>query len=83
MAVSSAGLRSKSDCSGKAQKNCTLNYTPVLSSEREQKITNKQLSKGNFKEKINWSRVLDECLTPRQTGRLTVGRKLTSTSTLI
>jgi hypothetical protein len=29
----------------------------------------------------NWSRVQDERLTPRQTGRLTVGCKLTSTST--
>jgi hypothetical protein len=31
--------------------------------------------------KKNWLQVLDGCLTPRQTGRLTVGRKLTSTST--
>jgi hypothetical protein len=29
----------------------------------------------------NWSKVPDGRLTPRQTGRLTVGRKLTSTST--
>jgi hypothetical protein len=32
--------------------------------------------------KKNWSRVPDRRLTPRQTGRLTVGRKLTSTSVL-
>jgi hypothetical protein len=31
--------------------------------------------------KKNWSSVPDGRLTPRQTGRLTVGRKLTSTST--
>jgi hypothetical protein len=37
--------------------------------------TNPQLSKNNKSEKgENWSRVPDECLTPRQTGRLTVGR---------
>jgi hypothetical protein len=32
------------------------------------------------KRKKNWSRVPDGRLTPKQTGRLTVGRKLTSTS---
>jgi hypothetical protein len=31
--------------------------------------------------KKNWSRVPDGCLTPRLTGRLTVGRNVTSTST--
>jgi hypothetical protein len=46
------------------------------------KITNTQMSEGNFKEKENWSKVTDGRLTPRQTGRLAVGRKLTSTSTL-
>jgi hypothetical protein len=51
MAVNSAGLRPKSDGSGKAQSNCTVNYRPVLSSERALKITNPQLSKENFKEK--------------------------------
>jgi hypothetical protein len=33
-AVSSAGLRPKSDCSGKAQKQLYSNYRPVLSSEK-------------------------------------------------
>jgi hypothetical protein len=40
MVVSSAGLRPKSDCSGKAQKQ-----------RGRHKITNTQLSKGHFKEK--------------------------------
>jgi hypothetical protein len=39
------------------------------------------MSEGNFKDKTNWPKVPDWRLTPRQTGRLTVGRKLTSTST--
>jgi hypothetical protein len=34
MAVSSTGLRPKSDCSDKVQKQFTVNYRPVLSSER-------------------------------------------------
>jgi hypothetical protein len=34
MAVSSAGLRLKSACSGKVQKQFTVNYRPVLTSER-------------------------------------------------
>jgi hypothetical protein len=34
MAVSSAGLRLKSDYSGKAPSKLTVNYRPVLSSER-------------------------------------------------
>jgi hypothetical protein len=46
-------------------------------------ITNPQLSKDNFKEKEkkNWSRVPDGGLTPGQTGRLTVGRKIKLTLT--
>jgi hypothetical protein len=35
---------------------------------------------GNFKEKENWSQAPDWRLPPRETLRLTVGRKLTSTS---
>jgi hypothetical protein len=31
--------------------NCTVNYRPVLLSERGYKITNTQMSKGNLKEK--------------------------------
>jgi hypothetical protein len=46
------------------------------------KITKTQLSEENFKEKENWSWVPDGRLTPRLTGRLTVGRNVTSTSKL-
>jgi hypothetical protein len=46
------------------------------------KITNSQLSKENLKDKKNWSRVPDGRLTPRLTGRLTVGCNVTSTLTL-
>jgi hypothetical protein len=38
-----------------------------------------QMSEGNFKEKEKSITDPDGRLTPRQTGRLTVGRKLTST----
>jgi hypothetical protein len=44
----------------------TVNYRPVISSERA--LQNNKLAN-----------VLDGCLTPGQTGRLTVDRKLTST----
>jgi hypothetical protein len=44
-------------------------------------VTTPQLSKGNFKErkKKSWSRVPDSDLTPGQTSRLTVCRKVTVT----
>jgi hypothetical protein len=46
--------------------------------------TNRQLSKNNEREKgRNWSLVPDGCLTPRQTGRLTVGRSITLTLWLL
>jgi hypothetical protein len=52
MAVSSAGLRPKSDCSGKAQKQFYKYITDPSSRERARyKLTKPQLSKGNFKEK--------------------------------
>jgi hypothetical protein len=51
MAVSSAGLRPKSDCSGKVQKQFTVNYRPVLPSEMALQNNNPQLSEGNFKDK--------------------------------
>jgi hypothetical protein len=40
------------------------------------------LSKENFKEKEKFITALDAGLTPGQTGRLTVGRKITLTSTI-
>jgi hypothetical protein len=52
MAVSSAGLRLKSDCSGKAQKQLysKLQTRPFVR-EGATKITNPQMSEGNFEEK--------------------------------
>jgi hypothetical protein len=52
MAVSSAGLRPKSECSGKAQKQLysKLQARPLVR-ESATKITNPQLSEGNFMEK--------------------------------
>jgi hypothetical protein len=84
MAVSSVGLRPKSDCSGNAQKQLYGVQQIKNPSSRQiwrYKITNPQLSEGNFKEKEKLVAVQDGRLTPKQTGRLTVGRKLTSTST--
>jgi hypothetical protein len=56
--------------------NCTVNYRPDLSLERRPTETTQQLS-GRKWYLVTSSRVN---LTPGQTGRLTVGRKLTSTS---
>jgi hypothetical protein len=41
--------------------------------------TRKCLKNNQRENGKNWSRVPDECLTPRQTGRLTVGRNVTLT----
>jgi hypothetical protein len=82
MAVSSAGLRPKSDCSGKTQKQLYSKLQTVLSSERAlQNHKAANCLKKISRRKKNWSRVPDGRLTPGQTGRPTVGRKLTSTST--
>jgi hypothetical protein len=58
-----------------------VNYGPVLWSERALRNNKPTTVKKISRRKKNWSRVPDGCLTPRRTGRLTVGRKLTSTST--
>jgi hypothetical protein len=54
-----------------------VNYGPILSSERVPHL--KKLAIVRQKTKI-WSWAPDGSPTPRQTGRLTVGRKLTSIS---
>jgi hypothetical protein len=82
MAVSSSGLRPKSDCSGKVQKQFIVNYRLVLSSERAIQNNKSARLKEISRRKKNLSWVPDGRLTPRKTGRLTVGRKLTSTSTI-
>jgi hypothetical protein len=81
MVVSSAGLRPKSDCSGKAPEAIAqVNYRPILSSERVPHIKKPAIVRRKTK-KI-WSWAPDGSPTPRQTGRPTVGRKLTSASDL-
>jgi hypothetical protein len=53
----------------------TVNYRPILSSERALQNNKQQLSKRKSQGERNWSRVPDERLTQRRTGRLIVGRK--------
>jgi hypothetical protein len=76
MAVSSAGLRPKSDCSGKAQKQLhnKLQTRPLVR-ESATKLQTRNCLKEISRRKKNWSQVPDGRLTPGQTGRLTVGRK--------
>jgi hypothetical protein len=82
MAVSSAGLRPKNDCSNKDQKQLYSKLqTRPLVIEGASKYQTRNCLKEISRRKKNWSRVADGRLTPGQTGRLTVGRKLTSTST--
>jgi hypothetical protein len=82
MAVSSAGLRAKSDCSGKAQMQLYSNLqTRPLVREGATKLQTHSLLKEISRRKKNWSQVPDGRLTPGQTGRLIVGRKLPATAT--
>jgi hypothetical protein len=81
LTVSSAGLRLKSDYSGKTQKqfNSKLQTRPLVR-EGATKYQSRSCLQEISCRKKNWSQVPDGRLTPGQTGRLTVGRKLTSTS---
>jgi hypothetical protein len=85
MAVSSARLRPKSDYSGKGPEAIVQQITDPSSRQRGRyKITNPQLSKGNLKEKeklVAGPRRMPDTKTDWPIGRLTVGSKLTSTST--
>jgi hypothetical protein len=73
MVFSPAGLRWRGPAA-------TVNYRPVLSSERAYKITNPQLSKENFKEKEKLVAGPRWVPDTKMDWRLTVGRNLTSTS---
>jgi hypothetical protein len=79
--MSPVGFRSEKVCAGDALQK--LKTTDPTSRQRgRSNSTNLQLSKNKQREKEkNWSRVPDGCLTPRQTGRLTVGRNITLTLT--
>jgi hypothetical protein len=76
MLTSPVGLRPKKGCAGNARQK--LKTTDPTSLQRGRRTsTNPELSKNNQRNKeINWSRILNGCLTPRQTGRLTVGRNV-------
>jgi hypothetical protein len=80
--VSSAGLRPKSGCSSKAQKQLYSNLqSRPLVREGATKLQTRNCLKEISRRKKNWSRVPDGRLTPGQTGRLTVGRNLAATAT--
>jgi hypothetical protein len=81
--VSSAGLRPKSDCSAKAQKQLysNLQTRPLVRGGATNLQTRKYLKKIS-RWKKNWSQVPNGRLTPEHTDRLTVGRKLTLTHSL-
>jgi hypothetical protein len=80
MAVNSTGLRPKSDCSGKVQKQFTVNYRPVLSSERALQNNKPTTVRRKFQGERKTGRGSQMGARNQDTGRLTVGRKLTSTS---
>jgi hypothetical protein len=79
MVVSSVGLRPKGDCSGKAQ-NQLYKYITDPSSRQRGCHTSRNPQSSDRETKI-WSWAPDGSPTPKQTGRLTVGRNVTSTST--
>jgi hypothetical protein len=76
MVMSSAVLRPKSECSGKAQKQLYSNLQArPLVREGTTKLQTRNCLKEISRRKKNWSQVPD--------GRLTVGRKLTATATVM
>jgi hypothetical protein len=80
--VSSAGLRPKSNCSGKALKQLYSNLqTRPLVREGATNLQTRKCLKEISRRKKNWSQVSDGRLTPGHTDRLTIGRKLTHSLT--
>jgi hypothetical protein len=55
---------------------CTANYTPVLSSEREHHFKNQAIVRPKRRKRKMWSWAPKEGPIPIQTGRLTVGRNI-------
>jgi hypothetical protein len=77
MDVSSAGLQPKSDCFWQGPKaTIQVNYSPIPSSEKVPHIKKSAIVR-DIKEIWSWDP--DGIPAPRQTSRLTVGHKLTST----
>jgi hypothetical protein len=60
----------------RATSNCKRQTRPLVREDAPQQQTRNCLTVTKI-----WSRVLDWCLTPRQTGRLTIGRHITLTLT--
>jgi hypothetical protein len=83
MAVSSVGLRLKCDCSGKAQKQLYSKLQTRFLVREDALIAKRRncQTKEEEQDKI-WSRVPKGGPIPRRTGRLTVGRKKNSNSTV-
>jgi hypothetical protein len=81
MAVSSVGVRLKSDCSGKAQKQLYSKLQTRFLVREDALIAKRRncQTKKEEQDKI-WSRVPKGGPIPRRTGRLTVGRKKNSNS---
>jgi hypothetical protein len=82
MVMSLVGLISEKGCAGDARQKLK-STDPTSRQRRRPTSTNTKLLKNNQRENgKNWSRVPDECLIPRRTGRLSVGRNITLTLTL-
>jgi hypothetical protein len=77
------GLRSEKSCAGDGRQKLK-STDPTSRQRRRPTSTNPKLSKKIIKERMGkiGRGVPDGCLTPGQTGRLTVGRNITLTLTL-
>jgi hypothetical protein len=80
MVLSPTGLRHERKCVSEPKQHQKITY-PSSRQRESHKITNPQLSKEDFKEKDKLVTGPNCGLTPGQTGRLTVGRKITLTLT--
>jgi hypothetical protein len=69
MVMSPVGFGPENDCAGKARSNCKRQARPLVREDAPHQQTRKCLTEIKI-----WSQAPDGCLTPRQTGRLTVGR---------
>jgi hypothetical protein len=75
MAVSSAGLRLKCDCSGKAQKQLYSKLQTRFLVREDALIAKRRNCQTKEEQDKIWSRIPKGGPIPRRTGRLTVGRK--------
>jgi hypothetical protein len=61
---------------------CTVNYRPVLSSERAPNYNNQAIVRQKNRKGNIWTWAPKECPIPRQTGRLNAGRNIKDDGTL-